>query len=60
MQSWLPNSIAGWVGVALIIGTVAYHRSLGTLGLVAGFGIGMYLYFVMDNQVTSSTTTTTA
>jgi hypothetical protein len=54
MSSLTPNSIYGWVGLALIGGTVAYHRSLGTIGLVVGFGLGIYLYFVVDDQTTTA------
>jgi hypothetical protein len=50
LSSLTPNTIYGWIGGGLLIGTVLYHKSLGTLGLVLGFGIGIYLYFVVDDQ----------
>lgn len=50
MTQLAPNTMQGWIGLALIVGTALYHKSLGTLGLVAGFGIGIYLYFVVDDQ----------
>ncbi len=53
MTSLTPNTMYGWIGVVLIAGTALYHKSLGTLGLVAGFGIGIYLYFIVDDQTTS-------
>jgi hypothetical protein len=54
MNSLSPNTSYGWLGLALIIGTALYHKSLGTVGLVAGFGIGIYLYFVVDDQTATA------
>jgi hypothetical protein len=50
LASLSPNGTAGWIGIALIGGTALYHKSLGSLGLLAGFGIGIYLYFVADDS----------
>lgn len=54
MNQFVPNTMYGWAGLALIAGTVAYHRSLGAIGLIIGFGAGIYLYFVMDDMTTAS------
>jgi hypothetical protein len=54
MSSLTPNTMYGWVGLAMIAGTVLYHKSLGTMGLVIGFGLGIYLYFVMDDQAATT------
>ena len=51
-----PNTTYGWLGAALLVGTALYHKSLGTLGLVLGFGLGAYLYFVVDDATATTTT----
>ena len=54
LSSLTPNGIYGWLGLGLIVGTLAYHKALTTMGTVIGLGLGLYLYFVVD-QSTSTT-----
>jgi hypothetical protein len=60
MTNLAPNTIYGWLGIGAIVGTALYHKSLGTLGLCVGFGIGIYLYFIVDDAATTSATTATS
>ena len=54
MNQLAPNGMYGWLGLAAIGGTLAYHKKLGTMGMLLGLGIGAYLYFVVDNQVATT------
>lgn len=56
LTSLTPNSIYGWAGLAVMGGAFLYHKSLSSMGLIIGLGVGAYLYFVMDDQATASTT----
>ena len=55
MQSLIPNTIWGWLGLALGGFVIAIHRKLGILGLIIGLAGSAYLYFVLDVSNTSST-----
>jgi hypothetical protein len=59
-MNFMPNGIYGWLGLGIIGATAAYHKELKSIGLIIGFGVGIYLYFVMDDQATSTATTTTS
>jgi hypothetical protein len=50
MTSLMPNTNYGWMGLALMGGTLLYHKMLGSVGLMLGLGLGIYLYFVVDDQ----------
>lgn len=50
LTSLTPNTIYGWAGLAAFAYTILYHKTLTTVGLFIGLGVGFYLYFVMDTQ----------
>lgn len=54
MQQLAPNGMYGWLGIAAIGATLAYHRKLGTMGMLIGLGVGAYLYFVIDNSTAAA------
>ncbi len=54
MTALQPNTIYGWLGLALMGGSFLYHRSLSSMGMILGLGIGAYLYFVMDDAAVAS------
>jgi hypothetical protein len=54
LSALTPTGIYGWAGLALMAGSFLYNKSLSTLGLVIGLGLGFYLYFVVDSNATPS------
>jgi len=54
LSAYTPNTIYGWIGLGLIGGALLYHKSLTSMGLVIGLGLGIYLYFVVDQGTTAT------
>jgi hypothetical protein len=53
INSLTPNTLLGWVGAGLLLGTAFYHKRLTEFGLIAGLAVGFYLYFVVDQTTTT-------
>lgn len=56
LSTFTPNTIYGWAGLALMGGSFLYHKSLSSMGMIIGLGIGFYLYAVVDDNAVASTT----
>lgn len=55
LSTFTPNTIYGWAGLALMGGSFLYHKSLSTIGMILGLGIGFYLYAVVDDNAVTTT-----
>lgn len=52
LSALTPTGIYGWAGLALMGGAFLYHKTLSTMGMLIGLGLGAYLYFVVDANTT--------
>lgn len=48
ISKWIPQTVWGWVGLAIFAALFFFRRSLGSLVMLAGIAAGVYLYFFVD------------
>jgi hypothetical protein len=48
ISNYIPKTLWGWAGIALLVFVFLKHSALSTLGLIIGLAGFYWLYFVQD------------